>query len=105
MSAPEKGAYGEPWSVGPYYKTDVETREGRAAECRLGTPDGAIKAARIVACVNALNGRDPEALDALVKAAQAAEATLGRSDYCSDFELDAARDVLRAALAAFGGSK
>lgn len=52
-----------PWNVGPHYKTDVYSRDGRVAECQLQTPRGVANAMHIVKCVNA-----HEALVAALKA-------------------------------------
>ena len=59
--------------VGPYYKTDVESREGTVAECRVGTARGEANARRIVACWNACEGINPEAVPELLKVAKALE--------------------------------
>ena len=43
-----------PWHVGPYYKHDIESREGRVAECVMfGSPRAAANAEFIVRAVNA----------------------------------------------------
>lgn len=41
-----------PWHQGPYYKTDIESRGGRVAECRPFTQRGAGDAEFIVRAAN-----------------------------------------------------
>lgn len=42
-----------PWHVGPHYKSDVESRQGRVAECSaFGSPRAAANAAFIVRAAN-----------------------------------------------------
>ena len=62
--------------VGSHYRTDVESREGRVAECRMGTSRGEANAAHIVACVNACEGINPEAVPELLEAAKGIEKAL-----------------------------
>lgn len=73
----------EPWFIGPHYRSDVMSEEGRVAECGPGcnTERGIADAARIVACVNACRGLSAEAIAAgaiedLVVFAMRAEALL-----------------------------
>ncbi len=119
MSVPKRGQYGEPWHTDEPYCIYIWSRDQEML-ADLPVPDGedaylarmrgvgrgatrdeqrAI-AQRILASVNALDGRDPEALHELEAAARAAERVMS---CVSDAEKETRAALrLRAALKAFG---
>ncbi len=106
MSVPRPGQYGEPWSVRTYpgysprllrTQEAIEPRDDAVSEI---APEEPTNAPRIVACFNALNGRDPEALHELEAAAKAAERVMSCVSDAEEETRAALR--LRAALKAFG---
>lgn len=93
-----KGQYGEPWRAAPY-QAIVSAEKGPVMGeiCgRHGWTDDADKM-RAVACVNALDGLNPEALAGVLEAAEALLTTLRRpwEDPAAEMK------DLRAALAQF----
>ncbi len=107
MSVPKPGQYGEPWHeekpASPLAWYQLYRSDGVIGPGDKGHAIGAVVGAyvqRIVACFNALNGRDPEALRELEAAAKAAERVMS---YVSDAEEETRAALrLRAALKAFG---
>ncbi len=110
MSVPKPGQYGEPWHeekpTSPLAWYELYRSDGAIGPGDGGRPIGAVVgtyAPRIVACIDALNGRDPEALHELEEAAKDAEAVI-RLSQCVPSVEEKTRVVirLRAALKAFG---
>ena len=88
---PEPHDYGEPWKVGP----PTKTRDGELAV------DHSKYMERARACVNGCAGLNPEAVPALV---EAAEKALREFDRITVFDANRSRFAdLRAALAAVKG--
>ncbi len=119
MSVPKPGQYGEPLVAdirGGCYAIYPESRGHE--NCLAGADDWALAyqaargtettlseeqiafALRIIACINALNGRDPETLRELEMAAKAAERVMSCVSDAEEETRAALR--LRAALKAFG---
>lgn len=89
-----------PWRVGPHYKCDVESPDGRVCECGpMGSPFGEANARLIAALPDLLE----ELKNTACALAMALRANVSRDLFDSDDEYDAAirsHVVLRAANAA-----
>jgi hypothetical protein len=95
VSIPKSGQFGEPWAALelPDGTGEVGIRDGHHVESLAYVR-------RVVACVNALDGKDPEALARLIEASELACDEHEKEDgtQCADCT---GMMALRAALAAF----
>lgn len=96
MSAPKPGEYGEPW----VHKRDVRLSGIHSRKACVADTLLSFDAERIVSCVNAMDGHDPEALKPLLALVREC-----LSDYSHPNFTDrrGMADRLRDALSAFGG--
>lgn len=99
-----------PWHVGPHYKYDIESREGRICECNgMGSSRAVANAAFIVRACNSHDDLLKACVDVLAQFAAGYFVRNTDSDGCSDWAIKAmepprALAAMKAAVAKAEGS-